>query len=138
MMKSLLLFLSFLILSSAYANEKTLLQCKATKIVDSSFLEEGLSVEEYPNVDISEDETGSKTMWLGSNLFKESNDDLIQARISIGFGPYYEITPSHTLEDYALLLRGIDDQKSRLYGRMRSNINQKFGDWSLLAELSCK
>lgn len=68
-MKALLL-VSLLITSTSYADHytnKEILNCRVTKMIDYTYFEEGLSKDEYPDIDVAQAEDGTYSIGYGSN-----------------------------------------------------------------------
>jgi hypothetical protein len=79
-------FISFVVLvASISAQAQTGVDCKATKVHDTSFLEESLSVEEYPDVYVSRLEAmlGSSLLTVqdGHTISFESANDAVEVFI---------------------------------------------------------
>lgn len=138
-MKLFSVILPLMILNSAHAADRKLVECKVIKVVDSSYLEESLSVEEYPEVELTEDTTGAKKAWLGSSLYQEKDGDVITPGNAVGFDKNYTINPSHQLEQYLIVVSGGPmSRDGKLWGRARKKTSQVYGEYELIALLKCK
>lgn len=138
-MKTFILALSFVAISSANASTQDLVDCQAVEVIDSSYLEESLSVEEYPEVQLTQDETGLKEAWLGSSLYSEDDGDTITLENAAGFDKIYTINPSHQLEQYQIVVNGNPMyREGHLLARRREAVNEKYGEWGLIALLKCE
>lgn len=121
------------------AQETTLVDCEALLVHDYSVLEESLSVEEYPEVQLTMSESGAKSVWLGASLFSEAKGDFIK---------YYplrsaiKIEASHGHSHFLVTkVRGssADDCNAKLYVKERRSLEDDFpSNWSLLADLKCQ
>lgn len=138
-MRSLIFALSLIFMNTATAAKVDLLDCKAVEILDSSYLEESFSMDEYPYVWITREETGELTAHLGIGLFEESDDDTITIEKTVGFDQAYTISPSHLLDQYRLIVTGNPmNREGKLFARSRKDMNYKYGQWGLIARLTCK
>ena len=52
-------------------DEATMIDCKATEVLDSSFFEESFSVEEYPEVEVVESRTDGFSVWVGARAARK-------------------------------------------------------------------
>lgn len=78
---------SFLaILLSAADSYAFKIDCKAVKVYDTSYLEEGLSVDEYPDVTLTPEK-----VWLGSSLYTLDDGAIITLKPSVGFRKTVEV-----------------------------------------------
>lgn len=113
--------------------------CTAEDVLDTSFFEESLSVEEYPAVQLARESDGSHTAWFGSSLYSEADGDSITPQNAAGFDRIYRITPSHQLEEFLLVVTGSPmNRTGRLMGRTRESTAEAFCAFSLIAPLKCK
>lgn len=138
-MKKIMIIMALVAGNSAFAIDRTLIDCVATNVLDSSYLEESLSVDEYPDVTIIEDASGSKEASLGMSAFGDKDDDSIQSEITISNNTAYSIKPSHGLEEYMIVVQQTTIGKpGELSVRSRKSKKQSFGDWVVIADLKCK
>ena len=130
---------AFLFVSSANARSHELVGCVAVNVHDSSYFEESLSVDEYPDILLMEDAAGAKTAMLGSSLYSEKNNDAITLVSTAGLETMYVIDPSHQVEQYLLSVRErAQEHVGELWGRRRADASQQYGEYELIASLSCK
>src|SRR5690606_28538081 len=61
--------------ANAHAHLDPLVSCLATKVYDSTILKESLSVEEYPDVEVNEENA-----WLGASLYRKSEGHIIVSK----------------------------------------------------------
>lgn len=66
------------------------LSCKVTEVIDDSILEESLSVEEYPDIKITDEEA-----WLGMSLYSLADGDSIERKNTFGFHVILEVKSAH-------------------------------------------
>jgi hypothetical protein len=98
-----------------------------------------LSVDEYPDVSVTEDETGAREAWLGASLYEETEGDIITVENAVGFDKTFTITPSYKVEQFSIVVTGnVKDRIGQLLVRSREDATAKFGNWSLIAKLKCK
>jgi hypothetical protein len=121
------IWLSLIILlwtNLSYAN-----QCKATKIYDSTILEESFSVEEYPDVIWSQDE-----VYIGSSNFSDYDNDQIQVLATFNFKKIVEITTQSGSQFYISYtdMPGLRDQGTLSYRETSSE------EYQLFADLECQ
>ena len=57
-------------------------KCVVTKVLDENYYEEGLSLEEYPDVMFEEDKTDGKILTVGAMSYRESDGDQIEYKQS--------------------------------------------------------
>ena len=144
-MNSSKLVLLVCLVFNAYAQDakKTMIDCTVTEVVDSSVLEESLSVNEYPNVEVILEKNGGFTTWLGASLFKTDNNDEIVSLPTAGFRATYRITPSHgyeqiTISTFMKKVKNKWARQGKIIIRSREEKTDEFGESKLIAELSCK
>lgn len=110
---------------TAHAN----LNCKVTEVIDSSFLEESLSVEEYPNIQATEEE-----VTLGSSVYSVNDGSVIEFGPAVGFEKNVTvIDPSGEIEFLITANDTPSDRSGKLWGK-----NAVDEERSLIAELICQ
>jgi len=111
----------------AFADNKILVDCKVTRVVDANVFEESLSVEEYPGFTIASVD-GSLQVKVGVNRnYEEIKGDLIRILPSVGFGKSFEFQYADSTENFIfnttgasrkntgkLFVRGIKEKQHRL------------------------
>lgn len=119
---SVLMGLSFfLTAATASAFDAT---CKATAIYDDSFLEESLSIEEYPDIVVSSSEVS-----LGSSVFSNDDEYVIQALPAVGFSKALEIAHKNGSVKYILQINDSPlDKTGTLWGENRGGARSKIAD----------
>ncbi|MCA9313824.1 hypothetical protein KDA08_05950 [Candidatus Saccharibacteria bacterium] len=127
MNKSIWLNLGILFFGSvSYASQP---ECIATKIYDSSVLEESFSVDEYPGVGWSQED-----VYIGSSRFSTDNGDQIVVVITFDFKKMVEVTTSVGPQFYIYYT---DRPILREHGELKYRAN-KGEDYRLLADLDCR
>lgn len=130
---------AFLFVNSAQARDQVIVECVALKVFNSSYLEESLSVDEYPDITLTENAAGAKTAALGSSLYSEESGDAIVRASTIGLETMYVIDPSHQVEQYLISVwERAPGRIGELWGRRRESASQQYGDYELIASLKCK
>lgn len=136
---NVLILVSMISLNVHAEQTNPLTDCQVIEVFDTSYFEESLSVEEYPDVSVDVAANGTMEVWIGSSLFRQSEGDQIVSIISHGFNKGYEITPSHQLEQFVI---SYDQrpaiQNGVLQGRRRDSPSQSYGEYEDIATLSCK
>jgi len=104
------------------------IECKVIKMHDTSFLEESLSKEEYPDVSVTDHEAS-----LGSSSFEIQDGDKIETLPAIGFNKTVKITQKGGAV-YTLHVDASNPRKKRgtLFGKERGHVKA-----SKIADLSC-
>lgn len=124
-MKSALLLLTILASTPAHALER---YCVVTKVYDTGFLEESLSVDEYPDVSITDGE-----VTLGASLFSVTQGDMIRLTPSVGFEKNIEITQKGGETKYFININNLPtDKTGTLSGQSKGEASPK------IADLDCK
>lgn len=116
--------------STSFAS-RGLVNCEATEVLDSSYFEESLSVEEYPNVTLSS-AGGGRTADIGAALYKEADGDRIDNGPYVGFVISYVINDGAT-GDSLLLTWDLSSGKGSLQVREKRDT-----DFRKLASLTCR
>jgi len=101
--------------------------CTATEVHDTSYLEESLSVEEYPEVTVSSDEVG-----LGASVYSINDGDQILLRPSVGFKTTIEVVhASGEVSFFININNGPGGKTGTLWGQNKGE------ESSLIADLVC-
>ncbi len=111
--------------SDAFAIER---YCKVKAIFDTGYLEESLSVDEYPDVVISADE-----VVLGSSLFSVEKGDTIKDVVSVGFEKNIEIKQAGGEVSYFISINNLPTNKT---GTLSGQIKGESA--SRIADLDCR
>src|SRR5688500_15862024 len=72
-MKAVLIALS-LCSSFLFASDQTIVECKLTKLHDSTYFEEGLSLDEYPEVEIYKNTRTGLNVKIGASKYTDEED----------------------------------------------------------------
>lgn len=120
-MKTLAMSLLFLCGASAHAFEAN---CKVTEMYDSSYLEESLSLEEYPDVTLNAEE-----VYLGSSHYSLNDGDSITLKPSVGFEKTIEITDVTGEQKFTVTVNNLPTNKTgELWGQNKGEEASKIAD----------
>lgn len=122
------------VLSSAKAADVVLLNCEATEIMNNSYFEESLSLEEYPEVQLIQDSNGIKQVWLGASLYSE-DDAKICTSERVNAEKTILILPFHNLQQFQIQVNG---NQGQLIARTKRAMTNIFSSWDVVANLNCK
>jgi hypothetical protein len=129
---SFFFFLNLLANASAETSFLPHSNCQLNTLYDSSFFEESLSVDEYPELSIEVDENAEVELTLGSSLFStESGDFFRVSPIGLMF-----LTPSYGGEEFVFIIMQQSDSQSLLQlGGRRTG--ESTTDWTPIGLFVC-
>lgn len=128
-MKNVIMLMAMFLSLNAFAGEKQL-DCKVTEVLDYTVFEESLSVEEYPNVEVTYDDMDGYQVYLGSNIFNLDNYNTITLEPVVGMDSTYIIENSNDNDVILVTLEGVTRQ-----GKITVKTSEKD---ILVATMNCK
>jgi hypothetical protein len=147
MSRSLVPALSVLLLSAPAFAASTLLDCKATDVINSEVFEEALSVEEYPEIAVQRGDKGNLVVSVGGNGdFDQANQDPVQVAVDLPTRKLVQFAYGDTpdLGAFRLVLESKPVKKTKS-GRsiwQRTGSLQQKGpkakQWGDVADVKCK
>lgn len=112
------------------------LDCVATKVLDTSYLEESLSVEEYPWVRVMQDMSFLRAS-LGSSFFDTHSGAKIEVLPTVGFGRSFRIKARRDDRTFTIITRTVMATPRPIQiGQLLGSRDGKKQD--VIAELTCK
>ncbi len=106
------------------------------EVLDSSYFQESLSVEEYPRVKVLKDSFGMFKVKIGASVYSEIDGDLISALPTVGMEKSYSIVNQAMSEIFTISVMGRPGMRTgSLYGADYSSAIVPKN--TLIAELNC-
>jgi hypothetical protein len=123
---------------SAQAAPRVVVSCKATKIVDRTVFQDGLSVkesaEDYDQVEVTRPDSLYFSVKVGALApWSDANDDIVDVLPALGSDLVFEFSHGEGRGRYQLVVTGVPgDRIGKLF-----SVGDRADQHHLIAELSC-